>query len=523
MQLDARSRDPISSEILPSFIVVVLALLGVALVMAPGLNADLPGRDAGVFLYIGNQILEGEIPYRDIWDHKGPLIYYINAVGVALTPGRESGMWFLEAIALLASGVGLYWMLSRAFGKPAAAVAAALFYAGLGYTLSPGNYTEEFALPLQIAALWLFAKAERTPGGKGWWFLIGTTGAAAFLLRPNNAGIQLSIGLYLLFEGLVQRKGLVNLVWLALGGGAVLVPAGVFVAANGALREMLDAVLRFNAVYIQSSFKARIDAVLAGLRILAPTGLSLMAISAWILSLRTPDDDTDSARLVRLAVIALPVELLLVALAGRGLDHYYIAWLPISAVLAAYLLSSILDMTAKLERDGESRLSPQTMWAIGLMMAALLLPARRLVPPFVELIRTGPRDPVELAPELNEFDSDFLLMWGAETAYNFVSGTPSPTRFAYQIPLYTCGYVTDEMVQEFQLDVMQRLPLVVDSSSSNPSVPPIDPERRAEWSEQTANCALTAPMLELVDFINGRYETVGRTSYAGWPIYVPAD
>ena len=111
------------------------------MVMAPGLNADLPGRDAGVFLYIGNQIAEGDIPYRDVWDHKGPLIYYINAVGVALTPGFETGVWLLEAIALLASALGLYWLLKGVFGKLSAALAAAVFFAGLCYSLSRGNYT----------------------------------------------------------------------------------------------------------------------------------------------------------------------------------------------------------------------------------------------------------------------------------------------------------------------------------------------------------------------------------------------
>ena len=222
-------------------------------------------------------------------------------------------------------------------------------------------------------------------------------------------------------------------------------------------------------------------------------------------------------------MIAFPVELLLIALAGRSLDHYYIAWLPISAVLAAHLLSRILDVAGNSGRQGNARLSPQVAWAIGLAIAVLLLPARRLVPPFMELVRSGPRRPAALAPELAEFDSEFLLMWGAETSYNFLAGKPSPTRFAYQYPLYTCEYVTDEMLEEFRLDVVHRLPLIVDSSATNPSVPPIDAARRADWSEATENCALTAPMLELMDFINANYEVVGRTSYAGWPIYRPAD
>ena len=80
-------------SLLSSWAVVGIVPLFVALVMAPNLIAELPDRDSGVFLYIGSRILEGEVPYRGIWDHKGPLIYYINALGIALTPGSEYGVW----------------------------------------------------------------------------------------------------------------------------------------------------------------------------------------------------------------------------------------------------------------------------------------------------------------------------------------------------------------------------------------------------------------------------------------------
>ncbi|MCK5535045.1 hypothetical protein KAI68_08005, partial [bacterium] len=36
-------------------------------------------RDAGSFAYIGEQILEGKILYKDIWSSKPPGVYYLNA------------------------------------------------------------------------------------------------------------------------------------------------------------------------------------------------------------------------------------------------------------------------------------------------------------------------------------------------------------------------------------------------------------------------------------------------------------
>src|SRR2546426_12263930 len=53
------------------------------------------GRDSSVFLYVARQVQEGGVPYRDVWDHKPPLIYYLDVIGLALAdrgvPGAAVG------------------------------------------------------------------------------------------------------------------------------------------------------------------------------------------------------------------------------------------------------------------------------------------------------------------------------------------------------------------------------------------------------------------------------------------------
>ena len=52
------------------------------------------GVDSSVFNYIARVILKGGMPYRDTFDHKGPLIYLIDALGQLI---HESlGIWFIE-------------------------------------------------------------------------------------------------------------------------------------------------------------------------------------------------------------------------------------------------------------------------------------------------------------------------------------------------------------------------------------------------------------------------------------------
>ena len=504
---------------------MVLILVGVALLMAPNLISDLPDRDAGVFLYVGSRILHGEVPYRDMWDHKGPLIYYINALGIALTPGSEQGVWALEAIVLSLSGVGLYQLLRKEFGRLPAGLGVGLFFAGLGYVLHPGNYTEEFSLPLQIGALLLFERMEAARSRQFRWAMIGVTGAASFLLRPNNAGIYLSIVIYVLLDRYFRghlRHGLTESSHIGLGALAVIVPMLAYFAWARALPQMFDAVVRFNSASIQAPPKARIDSILEGFRLLGPTGLPVFSISVWTMAtlrIVSGGGRSEEPQLVNLAVIALPIELLMVGISGRSLNHYFMAWLPISAVLSARFFQQVLGRSEERESKPRDGIGPRVAWSVGLAAVALLLPLRKLLPPFLDFLDHGSRDAFTRATDLARYDEKYLLMWGAESTFNFLADKPSPTRYVYQVPLYTCGYVTEEMVEGLREDVASKHPLIVDSSPSNTAVPPIDIEARSGWSETSDNCALTAPMLMLLTFIDDNYQLVGRMSYTGWPIY----
>jgi len=61
---------------------------------------DKPARDGGFFLYAGQQIVDGKLPYRDFWDSKGPGIFYINALGLFLGDGSRWGVWLVDMFDL---------------------------------------------------------------------------------------------------------------------------------------------------------------------------------------------------------------------------------------------------------------------------------------------------------------------------------------------------------------------------------------------------------------------------------------
>src|SRR5215510_3053799 len=106
-------------------------------------NMTLPSRDSGVFLYVGWRLLSGDVPYRDVWDHKPPLIYFVDALGLTLTPHSLWGVWVLQLIFIFFTLLLVYKLLDREFGIYAALVGTVILTSGLLTILEKGNVTEE--------------------------------------------------------------------------------------------------------------------------------------------------------------------------------------------------------------------------------------------------------------------------------------------------------------------------------------------------------------------------------------------
>ncbi len=124
-------------------------------------------------------------------------------------------------------------------------------------------------------------------------------------------------------------------------------------------------------------------------------------------------------------------------------------------------------------------------------------------------------------------DAEYLLMWGAEASVNYATKIKSPTRYVYQYPLYTCGYYTKEMINEFLDDIRDKKPMIVDTSSTNEFIPPIDDIKREQWANfvfagnSGVDCQIQQDMGEVFNFINSQYEPVDTIEENGWVIYIP--
>ena len=86
-------------------------------------------RDEGEYAYIGQRILQGDVPYRDVYNQKTPFAFYAMAAGQSLLGPTVSELRLFGSAYGLLSTSAVYVAARVALGPLGAAVAALTFAA----------------------------------------------------------------------------------------------------------------------------------------------------------------------------------------------------------------------------------------------------------------------------------------------------------------------------------------------------------------------------------------------------------
>jgi len=499
----------VSDEII-IFLVVLIVLLPIN-----SLNMPFVRRDSGVFLYSGWRILNGEAPYRDIWDNKPPVIFYINAAGLAISGGSRWGVWLIEFVSLTCAALIGFKLLKQIFGRLPALLSSYLWALTLIGILSGGNYATEYTLPMQFACLWLAYESERREAYSWRGYLIGLLCGLAFFTKQNTIGIGIAIVLYILISRLKPaswKKALFDLSFILFGGMTTLAAIVSLLAFLGVTQQFWEASFFYNFIYSSSSFLSHVKSITTGMFYLST--LTLLALIGWGMSLLglkfkklhlRQTLDPVAVSLLSIGLIDLPIEVIMASISGFSFRHYYMALLPIYAVFAGFsfwmLLAkrSSLHLPTKIMRLSKSQIHsgagshacdsgawepPRRKNRVLLRLLNILIAAIFFVPLLgasIALVKDTnyltnqgiDYGAVTAYIELHTSKDDFVLVWGAETGINYATQRRSPSRFVYQYPLYEAGYTNQKIVEEFLGDIVRNKPrLIIDTK--NPETPIYD-------------------------------------------------
>ena len=470
------------------------------------------GWDSSTYLYIGRGILEGEVPYLDRWDNKGPLLYLLNAAGLVID--EIWGFWVIQGLFLIATSAFALLAFRKGFGTVPALFSLALLLVFYRKFSPPGNYTEQYALLFQFISLYLFLQSqERTdyPPFRVRFVLIhlciGVLGAAAFLIRPNLVAIWLVVGLFWLLQ---RDSSIRKLAWAVLGGGSTLLAVAVFFNAIGAWDALWDAVFVYNFAYSTVTFQERATVVAYLASVTFP--ISLVVVAAWgigVIFLVQGGVIPERIRgLLPFVLVLLPLEIASLSIAGFRFPHYFLTVLPVATLLIALLVWWLLWRLPRY----------RLLAAILLLLVAAFhlyseFQYNQLKEKYVTNGIFAEDSDSRLAARIKEWTdpSDHVLVWGYGSRIYLLSERDAPSRYFFHFPLIQPHYTSQSMLIEFFTDVDSHMPELIVDSHFLQRFPPLEKGARANWQPHSRRMLDLEDFKPFFDFVEANYIAIGES------------
>ena len=240
-------------------LVVYLVCLAVALIFMFffGLNSPIhtfnPFCDFNWYVTMGRGILDGKVPYRDLFDHKGPITYFVYAFAT-IFPNYQFVVWVLEVLCI-SLFLFFCYRIARKFLTPwLCLVVIPLMMMVLSTNfcrLLNASCVEEFCLPIFGYGLLCFLDFIMDHRQVSWQrsLAIGICFGILFWVKYSMLEFFLVPMLIWLFSNLLRRnfKQLILSCLIMLGGLLVItLPILIYFLANGALGNLFEVYFKLN-------------------------------------------------------------------------------------------------------------------------------------------------------------------------------------------------------------------------------------------------------------------------------------
>lgn len=329
--------------------------------------------DKEIYRYIGRVMLRGGVPYRDVFDHKPPLIYFLNYAAILL--GGDWGQWVIDALlALLATG--LFYRLCRQYRLPFPWLPPLLFNLMLRdhiLCLGMGMTREYTAMFLLIFFCLLMGEGDH----RRRWYLLGLVTGLTFFMQQDQVLALIPFFIYALAAKgtmpVAARIGRALTGFLSVG-----LPILLYFAWSHSLDYFWREAFLFNFTWYTTTLKEtfgdhlrKIDHLLDAGNYEAPF-LVIMTLGGCALFFRN-----DNKRLIVAAIAAALLSISTEFMGGRdivpktggmGFTHYV---LPLAASLPILLFAVLAFTSEPAFRSAKTQGVYAILVCIGLVHTAL--------------------------------------------------------------------------------------------------------------------------------------------------------
>lgn len=286
--------------------------------------------DVNCFFTVGKSILQGVVPYRDLYEQKGPLLYFLYAIAALISRRSFFGVYLLDTVSF---GLFLYYcgrIAQLYLGDRPAVYVVCLILAAVIPTcpaFSHGSSVELISLWMLAYPLYVMVLASREKRtlkameAMG----IGLCAAGVLYIKFTMVGFFLGLCVHVAGWYLLREKKLLELlktIGAFLGGMAALsaVIFGYFLI-HGAVGDLMTVYFYNNLFLYPNESPNRLLTVYACLQsaFLLNPGFGYFAVIGWLWFIFSRFNDGKTFSAVSLSFLGLAVG---TYWGGRGYAYY---------------------------------------------------------------------------------------------------------------------------------------------------------------------------------------------------------
>jgi 4-amino-4-deoxy-L-arabinose transferase-like glycosyltransferase len=454
-------------------------------------------RDEGFYAVVGRGLLHGDVPYRDSFDNKPPVVFLCYAFSFLLLGANVWAPRLLVALLLSLTNALIYIEGKLLSDRRAGLVAAIAFALSVGLARLGTDANTEYFLVLPMTAGLVAYTLGRKRQSAFWFAASGFANGIAILTKETALFPFALLVAYEMWNPSDADKRLANVGAMVAGsvmaGAAVLVP----IVAAGGFGDFWDAAVVYTLKYVgDETLLARlVDTFLPVAFVLVAGPWVLLSVFAIVRARRVSLRDNEWL-VIGWALSSVAA----ISFVGRFYPHYYFQLMPGLSLLVPLGLPVLGDLL----RSGRvARLG----WLTVMVCAVLIATALSLN----VYLRTSDGRHTAKTPndDLAEFETrsealadyitantkseDLIYNLGFQPELYFYADRRSPTKFYFDRPFA----VDRAYVEEAARDLEAHPPAyIIDSAKYDP------------WEPGRYDAA------PIRSFMAERYELVGKIEYA---------
>ena len=211
--------------------------------------------DSNSFFTMGKGMVHGMIPYRDLFEQKGPLLYFLHAIGYLISNTSFLGIFFFEVVFFAVFLFYSHMIISIFIDRKVALIALPIISSGILSleSFSLGDSAEEFFLPMLMISLYhlilYFKHIYPKPMPDLWVLINGILAGCVLWIKFSCLGFWFGWIVSLIICMLTNKQYFhvvrISLIFL-LGMFVVTIPWVVYFGINNSIGDWLNTYFGFN-------------------------------------------------------------------------------------------------------------------------------------------------------------------------------------------------------------------------------------------------------------------------------------